>query len=502
MDRTVAIIGSGLGGLECGCILARKGFKVIVLEKANVPGGALQTFTRKDSKGRTHIFDTGFHYVGSLGEGEPLGRLFSYFGLMDLPWVPLDADFATEVLIGNHRYALPAGYVAYEESLGKAFPHCREGIRKYVGMLKDVGDNIFNAFRPENGMNPLFGVPAADYLRETLADPELVRLVSGASAFNMDLRPESLPMCVFAQINSSFIRSSWRLAHPDGGAAIVAALRKSLERDGGKLITGAEVTAIRTDGIGRVVSLDVRKENESVELPVDYVISDAHPAITVAMVDECKALRRIYRSRMTGLGNSRGMFTVNVALKPGSMRYLNRNIFVAAPDCDPWHVSGRGGDEVMVHFNAADVSDGSALSLDILTPMDWDLVAPDGRGEAYRDMKHRCAEKCIGLASKALPGLEKALDKYWTGSPLTWRDYTGTVEGSAFGAFKDCRNPLATVLSPRTPLENLFLTGQSLNLHGILGVTMTSVLTCSAMSGLGNLPAEMGLINGKIIDTI
>ena len=262
MDRTVAIIGSGLGGLECGCILARKGFKVIVLEKANVPGGALQTFTRKDSKGRTHIFDTGFHYVGSLGEGEPLGRLFSYFGLMDLPWEPLDADFATEVLIGNHRYALPAGYGAYEESLGKAFPHCREGIRKYVGMLKDVGDNIFNAFRPENGMNPLFGVSAADYLRETLADPELVRLVSGASAFNMDLRPESLPMYVFAQINSSFIRSSWRLAHPDGGAAIVAALRKSLERDGGKLITGAEVTAIRTDGIGRVVSLDVRKENE------------------------------------------------------------------------------------------------------------------------------------------------------------------------------------------------------------------------------------------------
>lgn len=502
MDRTVAIIGSGLGGLECGCILARKGFKVIVLEKANVPGGALQTFTRKDSGGRTHIFDTGFHYVGSLGEGEPLGRLFSYFGLMDLPWEPLDADFAAEVHIGNHRYALPAGYGAYEESLGKAFPHCRECIRKYVGMLKDVGDNIFNAFRPENGMNPLFGVPAADYLRETLADPELVRLVSGASAFNMDLRPESLPLYVFAQINSSFIRSSWRLAHPDGGAAIVAALRKSLERDGGKLITGAEVTAIRTDGIGQVVSLDVRKENESVELPVDYVISDLHPSLAIGMVDECKALRKIYRSRMTGLGNSRGMFTVNVALKPGSMRYLNRNIFVAAPDCDPWHVSGRGGDEVMVHFNAADVSDGSALSLDILTPMDWALVAPDGRGEAYRDMKHRCAEKCIGLASKALPGLEDAVDKYWTGSPLTWRDYTGTADGSAFGAFKDCRNPLATVLSPRTPLENLFLTGQSLNLHGILGVTMTSVLTCSAMPGLGNLPEEMGLINGKIIDTI
>ena len=82
MDRTVAIIGSGPGGLECGCILARRGFRVIVLEKAKVPGGALQTFTRKDSRGMTHTFDTGFHYVGSLGEGEPLCRLFSFIKLL------------------------------------------------------------------------------------------------------------------------------------------------------------------------------------------------------------------------------------------------------------------------------------------------------------------------------------------------------------------------------------------------------------------------------------
>ncbi|MGN1233982.1 MAG: phytoene desaturase family protein [Candidatus Cryptobacteroides sp.] len=495
MEKTVAIIGSGLGGLECACILARKGFKVIVLEKENVPGGALQTFSRRDNAGRTHTFDTGFHYVGSLGEGEPLNRLFSYFGLMDLPWEPLDEDFSAEVVRNGRHFALPSGYEAYGEYLSGAFPQCREGIRKYVEMLKDVGDNIFNAFRPESGMNPLFGISAADYLRETLRDQELVTLVSGASAFNMDLRPESLSLYVFAQINSSFIRSSWRLGRiggqMEGGAAVAGTLISSLEREGGELVTGAEVTAIRTDGIGRAISLDVRKGNDNFELPVDYVISDLHPALTVGMVDECKALRRIYRSRMTGLGNTRGMFTVNVALKPGTIPYLNRNVFASVPGCDPWRPSGRGGDIVMVHFNAGDVSEGYACSLDILTPMDWGEVALISRGEAYRDMKRQCAERCIELASRVLPGLEDAVDKYWTGTPLTWRDYTGTVNGAAFGAFKDCRNPLATVLSPRTPLENLFLTGQSLNLHGILGVSMTSVLTCSAMPGLGDLSSEI-----------
>ena len=83
---------------------------------------------------------------------------------------------------------------------------------------------------------------------------------------------------------------------------------------------------------------------------------------------------------MTRLGNTRGMFTVNVALKPGAMPYPNRNVIVTGQNCDPWHVPGHGGDEVMVHFNAADVSDGFVGSLDILTPMDG--MAAGGRDTA------------------------------------------------------------------------------------------------------------------------
>ena len=79
--NSVIIIGAGLGGLECGYILAKNGMKVTVLEREAQVGGCLQTFRR----GAT-VFDTGFHYVGSLGEGESLHTLFSYFDLMSLPW--------------------------------------------------------------------------------------------------------------------------------------------------------------------------------------------------------------------------------------------------------------------------------------------------------------------------------------------------------------------------------------------------------------------------------
>ena len=56
MRYDVIIIGSGLGGLECGYILSRAGKRVLVLEKGTQPGGCLQSYRRHGL-----AFDTGFH---------------------------------------------------------------------------------------------------------------------------------------------------------------------------------------------------------------------------------------------------------------------------------------------------------------------------------------------------------------------------------------------------------------------------------------------------------
>ena len=83
-----------------------------------------------------------------------------------------------------------------------------------------------------------------------------------------------------------------------------------------------------------------------------------------------------------------------------------------------------------------------------------------------------------------IPGLGNAVEKVYTSTPLTYKDYTGTFCGSAYGIRKDCTNLMQTLLTPKTPLENLFLTGQSLNLHGVLGVSMTSFFTCAQIIGM------------------
>ena len=156
------------------------------------------------------------------------------------------------------------------------------------------------------------------------------------------------------------------------------------------------------------------------------------------------ATRKVYRERISGLGNTWGAFTANIVLKEDRLDYLNRNIFIH-----------EGGMEVMVHF----------------------YPVPEGSRATHLDL----------LASSRLPGLRDAIREVYTSTPATYRRYTLTPQGSAFGIRKDCTNVAATVLSSRTPVRNLYLTGQSLNLHGLLGVSMTSILTCREI--LGTLPS-------------
>lgn len=52
-----------------------------------------------------------------------------------------------------------------------------------------------------------------------------------------------------------------------------------------------------------------------------------------------------------------------------------------------------------------------------------------------------------------------------------------------YGYVKDVNKPLQSFISPRTKIKNLFFTGQSLNMHGILGVTIGAVITCSEIVG-------------------
>jgi all-trans-retinol 13,14-reductase len=262
---------------------------------------------------------------------------------------------------------------------------------------------------------------------------------------------------------------------------------------GGEVNTRATVTSIKEED-GKVVGITVNNEDY---MEADWFISSVHPAYIVSLVGESKKIHRIYRNRITNLDNTFGMFTANIRLKPGMLPYLNKNIYVHRSDADLWKVNTLNTESVLVNYSVPEEHSSTAVNIDLLSPMSWNEVKkwanyPVGRrGDDYVAYKEAKAEECIRLVEKRLPYLRGAIDKIFTSSPLSYHSYIASAEGCAYGIRKDYNNPMFTVLTPRTPIPNLLQTGQSLNLHGILGVSMTSFFTCAEILGMETIIKDL-----------
>ena len=480
MHYEFIIIGSGLGGLQCAYRLTKQGHKVLVLEKEPQPGGCLQTFRRAGAE-----FDTGFHYVGGLDQGQPLHQLFEQYDLMSLPWQKMDAEF-DHVYIGDNHYAFAQGYDAFIYGMAQAFPHDRDNLANFTTLLREVGEHTFDAFSrrstDEFYAQSLFARSAYQYLNSTITDPRLQKVLS-ATSLKMQLDADTLPLYLFAQINSSFIQSAYRLR--GGGRMIADALIAKIRTMGGEVRLNSPVTEL-IEHDKRITEVAI---NTGECFSCDYVISNIHPNATLSLIKESESIRKVYRSRINRLQNSMGAFTVNIKLKPEAMRYRNHNIFIHTEQVDLWrYQSNPQPQQLMVSWSVPRVNSVWAETIDLITPMSFAEVAEwsdfyfGHRPEAYKEFKARKAEQLIQFAAQYLPELPAAIDRIYVSTPLTYMHYTATHEGSAYGIMKDYNNTMTTILTPRTPIPNLLLTGQNLNLHGILGVSMTTELTLRQIS--------------------
>lgn len=459
----VLIVGSGLGGLECGALLAKHGLKVLVLERSNQPGGCMQSFRR----GGMH-YDTGLHYVGGLAPGQAMHKAFEQLGLLDLPWQRMDEDF-DHVIIGGRHFTFRQGYEAFVEGLAKDFPHQREALQSFVHRLQSITADDMD-------------VCAYDYLRQTFSDELLLNVVS-AAAMKTELRRESLPLFNFAHTLSSYIESSWRLG--GDGNVLVNKLVSIIKEAGGEVRTNSEVIRL-TETDGRIANA-VCADGQAYE--AEFFISDIHPAVLCQLLEGCPSVRKAFRRRMEAAENTCGMFTAQLRIKPGALRYFAHNVFVYDKP-NVWTMT-EGNDPVKgVMISARTPEEGSddLRQIDLLTPMPWHEckawtdTTVGRRGDDYKAFCQKKTEQCLALAEQYIPDLREKVEQCYTSTPLTYRDYLGSPEGGAFGMRKDCRTAMLSFHSVNTPLLNLLLTGQSIILPGIEGVTMTAFETCSKIT--------------------
>ena len=69
------IIGSGIGGMTCGALLAKHGLNTLIVEQHSRPGGYVTSYKRQGFS-----FDV-VHVIGGLRKDAPLERVFTYLGL-------------------------------------------------------------------------------------------------------------------------------------------------------------------------------------------------------------------------------------------------------------------------------------------------------------------------------------------------------------------------------------------------------------------------------------
>lgn len=492
--KKIIVIGAGLGGLETAYIMSRNGYNVTVLEKQHVYGGALQSFSRKGEH-----FDTGFHYVGGIGKGDTLHDRFEYLNLLHLPWHRLDTECFDRIIINGKSYPHANGHRQFAEKLSELFPLEKESLFRFVELVKQTARKISGAAgtttlatepHPESQSetqdnisdNPIYTQSAIQVLQSLFKDQLLIDVIGG-SGFKIDLTNKDLPFFVFAEIFNSYIESAWRLDGP--GSLIADSLVKDIVSMQGKVICNEQVVRINTEnGLATGVTTADGKFH-----PADFVVSDADPAATLNLIQDPGVIRNIYKRRIESLEKSLGMFTVNIKLKPERVPYLNSNLFIFN-NASPWSLNTDSSitDRAMV-FYRPDNENSFCKNIDLLTPMPWSTVeqwketAIGHRGAEYELFKEQKAKELINLVSAHIETADntpfsECIASYSTSTPLTWQNYTGTPCGSAFGIVKKSSELGKTMLSVRTPVENLFFTGQNINLHGVMGVTMTAWLTC------------------------
>ena len=109
----------------------------------------------------------------------------------------------------------------------------------------------------------------------------------------------------------------------------------------------------------------------------------------------------------------------------------------------------------------------------------WMGTSVGRRGEDYEQFKEIKAKQLLNSLEKQFPGICASIKNYYTSTPLTYLDYTGTEGGSMYGIAKDVNLGAACRVPHKMRIPNVFQTGQNINSHGMLGVLVGTVVTCS-----------------------
>lgn len=485
------VIGSGLGGLVSALILAKEGLKVCVLEKNNQYGGNLQTFSRDKL-----IFDTGVHYLGGLSEGQNLHHFFSYLEIInDLELHKMDENGYDKITFEDdeNEYPHAQGYGNFVKQLSTYFPDEKENLENYCEEIQRVCNYFprYNVVGQNNYNEEILHLNTKRFIESITANENLQAVLLGSN-FLYAGDSENIPFYVHALTVNSYIQSSYKCVK--GGSQISKLLIKKLREYGADVHKHSEVSEMIFKEDNTIASV---KTKQGKEYSAKQFISNIEIRSALKMIGESR-LKKSFLNRVLSWEPVSSCFSVYIVLKPNTIANFNYNIYHFSSKDLVWN-SFRYEKEkwpatYMLSSTPSKHHGEFAESLTAISYMDFEEVTEwentfntiadqSERDELYGKFKQEKADKMIDALEKKMTNIRDSIKSVYTSSPLSYRDYIGSHEGNMYGYIKASENPLKTMVSPRTKIENLFLTGQSVNMHGILGCTIGAFNTCAEILG-------------------
>lgn len=420
------IIGAGIGGLVCGCYLAKAGMKVLICEQHYKPGGYCTSFKR----GR-FTFDAAPHCFGSYREGGVTRKIFQ----------DLEVDKKLNIIRPDPSDILvtPDYEIHFWNDLEKTinefqtvFPEEGNKIKNFFYLLLNTDPKSFSQMRSLTFKELLDQHFTNDKLKAILSFP----------FFGMGGLPSSLMSAfVGAKLYSEFLFDGGY--YPVSGMqALPDALAERFKEFGGELRLSSLVKKIRVRD-NKVIGIVV--ENDGF-IPSRYVVSNCDARQTFFKLLGKEKIEEEFFHRIKNMIPSMSTFISYLGMdeyfkplqNPGTALYFSQhyNIDKACKAMHAGDIESYGGYALRISHDKSTIYVG--------------IPAPYKNKKYWVNNKYKFLESLIECIEKyTIPNLSKHIIYKDAATPNTLHRYTLNYKGASFGwagipsqfAIADLRKP-------------------------------------------------------------
>ncbi|MBM3299413.1 MAG: NAD(P)/FAD-dependent oxidoreductase [Deltaproteobacteria bacterium] len=471
------VIGTGLGGLAFAGYMARHGFKVLLIEQHDRPGGYATTFSRDSGR---FTFDVSLHQLVVAGATE---RILGDLAVLDkVKFVKAEKLF--RLISKDLDVSCPtASAERFEQILSDRFPNQKEGIHGFMTEMLDLNKEVARFF--EEGKLTLAGKltfpirfprmwaarkkSLEDYLNQYVTDPGLRETLSVFCGY-YGLPPSQLSGFYYMNATAEFFRHGG--SYPIGGSeAVSKALADFIESKGGEILCGVTVDQIL---IQNGTAVGVRTSDGKAYRARAVVANCSAPRLFGQMISP-DHIPSDFLQKIRSLKPSVSSFVVWLGLKKDvTATVKDSHIFLSAEQdqekawqhsikCDPERANI--GVCIYDHINKKYSLPGTnTLSITLICGYEpWAALERNywkGDKKEYNAMKQLIANALIRRVERDLiPGLSQIIAVAEAGTPLTNIRYTLNTAGAIYGFEQSLENSFMNRISNRTPIKGLYLAG-------------------------------------------